>query len=77
MVGDEVKRLAADVCGVDAAAIRDEARLLDYGMDSVRAVDFIVRLEETFGISISETEAAKLRTFRDVIRFVEGKLCLP
>ena len=70
---DEVKRLLAETCAIDRATIKDEGRLIEYGLDSVRAMDFIISLEEAFGISIPDDAAAKLRTVADVGAFVAGR----
>lgn len=70
---DRIKDLIARTCEVDRANIADTGHLLAYGLDSVRAIDLLVTLEETFRISIPEREAIKLKTVRDVIRCVEEK----
>ena len=69
----EVKRLLAETCAIDRATIRDDGRLIEYGLDSVRAMDFIISLEEAFGISIPDDAAAKMRTVGDVAAFVAAR----
>ncbi len=66
----EVKRLVAETCALDRAAIRDEGRLSDYGIDSVRAIDLLVSLEETFQIAVPDADAARLATIGDVVGYV-------
>src|SRR4051794_6120052 len=68
-----VKDLIARTCEVDRAGIADAGHLLAYGLDSVRAVDLLVSLEESFRITITEREAIRLKTVRDVIRCIEEK----
>jgi acyl carrier protein len=68
-----VKELIAQACEIDSTTIAESGQLLAYGMDSVRAIDLLVSLEETFRISIPERDAIRLRTVRDVIRCVEEK----
>ena len=66
----EVKRLLGETCAIDPAAIRDDARLIEYGLDSVRATDLVIALEERFSISIPDTDAARLKTVADLQAYV-------
>jgi acyl carrier protein len=70
---NRVKDLIAQTCEVDRASISDAGHLLAYGLDSVRAIDLLVSLEESFHVTIPEREAVRLKTVRDVIRCVEEK----
>jgi acyl carrier protein len=72
-VTTDVCQLVAQTCAVEVAAVKADGRLVEYGMDSVRAVDLLVSLEDRFGIEISETEAAGLRTVGDIVRCIEAK----
>jgi acyl carrier protein len=73
-VQELVRRHVAEVCALDASALRDEARLVEYGMDSVRAMDLLVALEHEFGIEIPDRDVPKLATLKDVVGYVEKKL---
>jgi acyl carrier protein len=73
-VPQAVKRLVAEICGVDAATVRDDGKLVEYGMDSVRAMDLIVALEHAFSIEIPEDDSFGLTTVEDVIAYVRGRL---
>ncbi len=70
---DEVKRLLGATCAVAPAAIRDDARLIEYGLDSVRAMDLVIALEERFAIQIPDADAAKLKTVADLTGYVEKR----
>jgi acyl carrier protein len=70
---NELKRLLAETCAIDRAAVRDDARLIEYGLDSVRALDYIISLEEAFGISIPDEAAAKLRTIAEVAAYIDER----
>ena len=72
ILGD-VKRLVAETCAVDIATVRDEGRLIEYGLDSVRATDLIISLEERFRIRIADEDAAKMKTVADVARYVRDR----
>ncbi len=51
-----------------------DAPLLDYGLDSVRAAELIVKLETSFLVEISDEEAAVMETPRDVAQRISAKL---
>jgi long-chain acyl-CoA synthetase len=46
---------------------------VDLGLDSLEKVEFLVFLEETFGVKISEEEFSKLDTVEKIARFVSEK----
>jgi acyl carrier protein len=69
----DVCQLVAHACAVEAATVKPDGRLVEYGMDSIRAVDLLVSLEERFGIEISDAEASALKTVGDIVRCIEAK----
>jgi acyl carrier protein len=71
---EAVRHHVADVCALDPTAVRDEARLVEYGMDSVRAIDLVVALEHEFGIEIPDRDASRLQTVKDVVDYIQRKL---
>lgn len=73
---DRIKRIIASTCGIDLNRIRKEGRLVEYGLDSVRAMDLLVSLEEEFSIVIPDDFATRARTMRDVVQFVEARVSL-
>lgn len=46
------------------------------GMDSLDNIELIMKLEETFGIEISDEEADKIKTVSDVVKYVENKTAI-
>lgn len=56
---------ALDVPHIDA-----KIPLVDYGLDSMRATEFIIELEDRYSITISDQEAAGLLTLRAIADFV-------
>jgi acyl carrier protein len=69
-----VRSFIGTICGVEAAVIRSDARLAEYGFDSIRAMDLLVSLEEIFGIVIPDEIAGRVRTFNDVVSYLEQRL---
>ena len=73
-IGSKVKKIVADHLGVDEAKVIDEASFIDdLGADSLDTVELVMAFEEEFGSEISDTEAEKILTVGDAIKFIEGK----
>jgi acyl carrier protein len=45
----------------------------DLGADSLDLVELIMEMEETFGLTIADSELEKIRTIKDVIDFLKSK----
>ena len=72
-VGDKIKKIIVDHLGVDAEKVSDEASFIDdLGADSLDTVELVMAFEEEFGAEISDSEAEKILTVGDAIKFVEN-----
>jgi acyl carrier protein len=71
---DGVRQVIAEVCALDAAEVREEGFLLGYNVDSLRKMELLIGLEETFGIEVSEQDPRlrQVRTVGDLAAFVDG-----
>lgn len=59
----------ADVSGVERQDIEPQMDLVaDLGIDSPKALQLLVKLEDALGIEISDEEAAKMETVGDVLQ---------
>jgi acyl carrier protein len=55
--------------------IREETRLReDLDADSLDLYELVMELEDTYGFSVSEEEAAEIETVGDAVNFVAGRL---
>ena len=73
-VQEKVKKIIVDHLGVDAAKVTDEASFIDdLGADSLDTVELVMAFEEEFGSEISDSEAEKILTVGDAIKFIESK----
>ena len=73
-VSDKVKKMVVDHLGVDESKVIDEANFIDdLGADSLDTVELVMAFEEEFGSEISDTEAEKILTVGDAIKFIESK----
>ena len=73
-VASKVKKIVVDHLGVDEAKVVDEANFIDdLGADSLDTVELVMAFEEEFGSEISDSEAEKILTVGDAIKFIENK----
>ena len=73
-VNAKVKKIVADHLGVDEQKVTDEASFIDdLGADSLDTVELVMAFEEEFGSEISDSEAEKILTVGDTIKFIESK----
>ncbi len=70
-VTDKIKKVIADKLSVDADEVVPEAHFVDdLGADSLDLVELIMSMEEEFDIEISDEDAEKLATVKDVMDYV-------
>ena len=73
-ISSKVKKIVADHLGVDEVKITDESSFIDdLGADSLDTVELVMAFEEEFGSEISDSDAEKILTVGDAIRFIENK----
>jgi len=73
-ISEEVKKIVADHLGVDEEKVADEASFIDdLGADSLDTVELVMAFEEEFGSEISDSEAEKILTVGDAIKFIQSK----
>ena len=73
-ISSTVKKMVVDHLGVDESKVTDEANFIDdLGADSLDTVELVMAFEEEFGAEISDTEAEKILTVGDAIKFIENK----
>ncbi len=73
-ISSKVKKIVADHLGVEEEKVVDEASFIDdLGADSLDTVELVMAFEEEFGSEISDSEAEKILTVGDAIKFIEGK----
>ena len=71
---ERVKKIIVEQLGVDEAEVKNEASFVDdLGADSLDTVELVMAFEEEFGSEISDSEAEKILTVGDAIKFIESK----
>ena len=73
-IQDQVKKIVVDHLGIDESKVIPEAKFIDdLGADSLDTVELVMAFEEEFGSEISDSEAEKILTVGDAIKFIESK----
>ena len=70
-ISNKVKKIVADHLGIDEAKVTDESSFIDdLGADSLDTVELVMAFEEEFGSEISDSEAEKILTVGDAVKFI-------
>ena len=73
-VSQKVKKMVAEHLGVEEVKVTEEANFIDdLGADSLDTVELVMAFEEEFGSEISDSDAEKILTVGDAIKFIESK----
>ncbi|MDD2509829.1 MAG: acyl carrier protein [Syntrophomonas sp.] len=74
-VFEELKKIIVEIKDIPEDEIQLESKFAeDLEADSLDIVEMLMLLEEKFEIQIPEEEAAKLKTVKNVVDYVEAKL---
>ena len=57
---------------LDKDAFTPETTFSELGLDSLQIVDAVMRIEEIFGVEISDEEMEKFHSLSDVCNFLES-----
>ena len=73
-ISSKVKKIVADHLGIDDTKVNDDSSFIDdLGADSLDTVELVMAFEEEFGSEISDSEAEKILTVGDAVKFIESK----
>lgn len=62
-----VRQVIAKLSGKEPEALRPEMELVsDLGIDSPKALELLVELEDALGVEISDDDAARMETVGDI-----------
>ncbi len=71
----KVRGILAEMFEIDAATVTLESKLVeDLDLDSIDAIDMVVKLQELTGKRVEEAKLRKVRTVGDVVDLVESHL---
>ena len=71
MVLDKVTKIIAEVFQIGHTDVAAERDLTAYGMDSARAMDLVIAIEDMFEVEISDELMIQFRTANDIVRALE------
>ncbi len=69
-----IKDLAAKEFSIDPNALDPKAPLDTLGIDSLSFIEFMFKVEEEFGVSVSDEDLKSIKTLADLERHVAGAL---
>ena len=71
---EQVRQIVVDHLGIDESKVNGNSKFIDdLGADSLDTVELVMAFEEEFGSEISDSEAEKILTVGDAIKFIESK----
>lgn len=70
---EKLKAIAVNDIGIDADKVKPESDIIkELGLDSLDIVDMLMKVEETFGVTIDDNDVVEMKTVADVVRFIEN-----
>ena len=74
-LSNKVKQVIADHLGGDLKKITEDANFVnDLGADSLDTIELVMALEEEFGFEINDSDAEKITTVGDAIKFITAEV---
>ena len=73
-ISNKVKHIIADHLGTVKNITEDSNIVNDLGADSLDTIELVMALEEEFGFEISDSEAEKIITVGDAIKYIKSQL---
>ena len=74
-VESKIKTIIAEQLGVKPEEVTPNASFVDdLGADSLDTVELIMALEEEFSVEIPDEDARSVKTVKDVVDYIDGKL---
>ena len=71
----DIKDIIVERLGVDISKVIPQANIInDLGADSLDQVELIMAFEDEYDLEISDHEAEKLKTVKDIVNYVELKI---
>ncbi|NLC27253.1 MAG: acyl carrier protein [Campylobacteraceae bacterium] len=69
---DEVKEVVVEQLNVNPDEVKEESKFVeDLGADSLDVVELVMALEEKFDIEIPDSDAEKIITVGDAIKYIQ------
>ncbi len=77
-IAARLRDILAEQLGIDCSRVTPDDDLMDelsiaHPLDSMDVVELVMSIESTFEVQISDRDAAKLRTIRDVVHYLSAR----
>lgn len=72
MIEDKIISMAKEEFGLEEVTL-DMSLTDDFDIDSIRALEFVMDLEEEFDIEIDDEDLESMKTIGDFIAYVQAK----
>lgn len=69
-----IRELAAKEFSIDPGGLDPKAPLDTLGIDSLSFIEFMFKIEEEFGVTVSDEDLKAIKTFSDLERLVAAGL---
>lgn len=69
---EKVRDIIVETLGCDAEQVTEQATLEELGADSLAAVELIMALEESTGVTIDDADADGLKTVGDILNYLKS-----
>ena len=73
-IDERVKKVVAEQFCVDLETVTNESTLEDLGGDSLDGVEFVMALEEEFGMEIPDEDAEKITTVGEAVKYISSHI---
>ncbi len=70
----KVTQIIAHILKISKESVHEQSTLESLGADSLNRVEFVMELEEAFGIEINDEEAEKLSTVDETVNYIQRLL---
>ncbi len=71
---DRIKELAIKELALDPGKLDPNAPLADLGVDSLTFIEFMFKVEDEFGIKVSDEDLRNIKCFADLERHIAASL---
>jgi acyl carrier protein len=73
---NKIKKILSETSslGKEVLNFSDDLSLTKQGVDSLDSLDFFLKIEESYGISIPDNDIDKLSTVNQICKYLESKI---
>ena len=69
----KVREIILSILGSDTQSPTSTTTFREMGADSIDVMEIFIEIEEEFGISIPDADANSMRTFGDIIKYLNER----